>query len=115
VPVPPPSGDGVVEGALRTHEPLGKRGGIAWNRRIRGRRRSSGGRRRGRRVAGGSAADPASAQRERDRDRGERYAAESSSFPNWRIWKARTMSVTPWKSAQIPANTSSVYAFSTKN
>jgi hypothetical protein len=32
-----------------------------------------------------------------------------------RIWKARTMSVTPDISAQIPAKTSSVYCFSMKN
>ena len=39
----------------------------------------------------------------------------SYSSRNLRIWNARTMSVTPDISAQIPAKTSSVYCLSMKN
>jgi hypothetical protein len=106
--------DRAVEAALGGDQPLRELLRRARDgRRRRGRlglRRGRPGPRRARRRLGAvpasaSAAAPAA---EGDREYEYRYTADSSAFAAARIWKARIRSVTPWKSAQMPANTSSV-------
>ena len=47
--------------------------------------------------------------------RGVKQAGAQTNSPSLRIWKARTMSVIPFISAQILSNTSSTWALSMKN